>query len=220
MTPARKRLALASLALLLLGAGAGLLMWHLQSVRSKENVALRTNEVERYNALLQSASINPVISPWEDFDPGDIQLVYEEHRAHSSEVWSALADETRFADIASNALFTVGLVHYLNAGDFGDKKEAGLAVGAFTQALLTDNGSPALGLTTDDINKRKMLELALVLRQKITEEEEKKEQQQQQQQPGLIPGGKDGDKQGTQGKLDGDEPGLEDLPVLGTGVKP
>ena len=164
MTPARKRLALASLALLLLGAGAGLLMWHLQSARSKENVALRTNEVERYNALLQSASINPVIYSWEDFDPRDLPLLYEVHRTHSLEAWSELAKEARFADIASNALFAAGLVHYLNAGDFGDKKEAGLAVDAFTQALLTDNGNPSFGLTTDDIDKRKMLELALVLR--------------------------------------------------------
>lgn len=218
MTSAKRRLVLMSTALLLLGIGAGLLLWHLKSASAQEDLSARTLEVEKYNSLLTDAAVNPTIGSWENFEPEELKFLYEEHRAHSLEEWSDFTKASQAPDTVSGALFAVGLIHYLNAGDFGDSKEAGLAVEAFSQALLLDNGDSAVGYTADDLNKRKMLELALILRQKIQKEEEKQQQQNEPQQVPVPKDGESGDSSAGSG-TDGD-PGLEDLPVLGTGVRP
>lgn len=216
--PWRRRVVLALSALLLLGIGVAILLWHLKSVSTQEDLSARTLEVEKYNSLLTDAAVNPTIGSWENFEPAELQLLYEEHRADSLEKWTDVAKESQSPDVASNAIFTVGLIHYLNAGDFGDSKEAGIAVDAFSQALLLDNGNSTAGYTADDLNKRKMLELALILRQKIQKEEEKQQQQNELQQVPVPKDGENGDSSAGSG-TDG-EPGLEDLPVLGTGVRP
>lgn len=219
MSDAKRRIVLMSVALLLLGIGAGLILWHLKSASAQEDLSARILEVGKYNALLTDAAVNPTVGSWENFEPDELLLLYEEHRAHSLEKWTDLATESQSPEVVSNALFMGGLIHYLNAGDFGDSEEAGMAVEAFSQALLLDNGNSAAGYTTDDLNKRKMLELALILRQKIQKEEERQQQQQNEPQQVPVPvDGENGDSSAGSG-TDGD-PGLEDLPVLGTGVKP
>ena len=156
-----------------------------------------------------------------DLPDSDVRISSQERcrsqRDKQIEKWGTFMESAESSEALGRALFYIGGFHYGDAYDNHSIESADLAVSAYEASLSWEPGSAIEGYSELDTERRKFLERARILRDRLVEEEKEKKQKQEQ---------KSGDQGEDQRSENESSAGREEdvdgitVPVIEQGVKP